>query len=71
MKKEKDFLKVHKTAFKSLVKQNGIRLGSDVTITHFNEIFNVHQTYATLDESIKVLLYEYYIYKIKHKEMEK
>ena len=42
MKKEKDHLKIHKTAFKALVKQNGIRLGSDVSMAHFNDIFNAH-----------------------------
>lgn len=42
VKEEKDQLKLHKSAFKSLVKQNGIRLGSDVSQENFNDVFNVH-----------------------------
>ena len=42
VKREKEHLKLHKSAFKSLVKTNGIRLGSDVSQVTFNDVFNVH-----------------------------
>ena len=64
-------LKLHKSSFKSLVKQNGIRLGSDVSQGHFEDVFNPHNSFAELPVEVKILLYEYYIHKIKHKEIEK
>ena len=42
VRKERDQLKLHKSAFKGLVKQHGIRLGSDVTQDNFSDVFNVH-----------------------------
>lgn len=71
VREEKDSLKHHKSNFKQLVKQNCIRMGSDVTFAQFEANLATFEWYSGQPKEIKVLLYEYYVYKIRHKEIEK
>ena len=71
VRQEKDLLKHHKSSFKQLVKHNCIRLGSDVAFENFKAALERHEWYLEQPDNIKVLLYEYYVYKIKHKEQER
>lgn len=68
---EKMILNNHKSNFKQLVKQNSIRMGSDVTYDYFDTILGTYEWYNQQTKQVKVLLYEYYVYKIRHKEIEK
>lgn len=71
VKQEKDLLKHHKSSFKNIVKQNSIRMGSDTVYSQFNATLTPYPWFESQPENIKVLLYEYYVYKINHKEQEK
>lgn len=71
MRQEKDVLKSHKSNFKQLIKQNSIRMGSDVTFSQFEGVLQAHEWYTQQPQNIKVLLFEYYVFKIKHKEQER
>ncbi len=68
VKEEKDLLKHHKSSFKNMVKQNSIRMGSDTQFTQFDTSLSAHAWFSEQPQNIKILLYEYYVYKIKHKE---
>ena len=71
VRQEKDPLKHHKRNFKSLVKQNSIHLKSDVSFESFQQVLSAHDWFSQQPDNIKVLLFEYYVYKIRHKEIEK
>ena len=45
IKEEKDVLKLHKSDFKQLVKQNSIRMGSDVTFSQFETVISSFSWY--------------------------
>lgn len=59
-KEEKDLLKEHKSAFKQLIKSNGIRFPSDVTFPTFNARLEVFDSFKDLSTKVKILLHEYY-----------
>jgi hypothetical protein len=59
-KEEKDVLKEHKSAFKQLIKSNGIRFPSDVTFSAFNCRLEVFDSFKDLSTRVKILLHEYY-----------
>lgn len=46
MRQEKDLLKNHKSQFKQLVKQNSIRMGSDVTLAQFKDVLEKYEWFA-------------------------
>jgi len=71
VKEEKDLLKEHKSAFKQLIKSNGIRFPSDVTFPTFSARLEVFDSFKDLSTRVKILLHEYYQYKIGLKEREK
>ena len=64
-------LKNHKSSFKQLVKKNSIRMGSDVSQAHFEGALESFEWFTSQPSNIKVLLFEYYIFKIRHKEQER
>ena len=70
-KEEKENLRVYKSAFKQLIKSNGIRFSSDVPFSSFNGRLEAFDSYKDLNTKTKILLHEYYQYKIGLKEKEK
>jgi len=46
VRQEKELLKNHKSTFKQLVKQNSIRMGSDVTLAQFDGVLQGHEWFA-------------------------
>lgn len=46
-------------------------MGSDTVYSQFNATLTPYPWFESQPENIKVLLYEYYVYKINHKEQEK
>ena len=68
---EKENLKEYKRSFKQLIKSNGIRFASDVPFPSFNTRLEAYDSYKDLNTKTKVLLHEYYQYKIGLKEKEK
>jgi regulatory protein YycH of two-component signal transduction system YycFG len=60
VKEEKDVLKEHKSAFKTLIKSNGIRFPSDVPYSAFCARLEVFDSFKNLSMRVKVLLHEYY-----------
>jgi len=68
---EKELLKQHKSTFKSLIKNNNIRFDKDVKFTEFDEFLTKYPQYTELDDQAKMLLHEYYLYKVAQKEQEK
>jgi len=59
-KEEKDVLKEHKSAFKQLIKSNGIRFPSDVSFLAFDGRLEGFDSYKELSSRVKILLHEYY-----------
>lgn len=70
-KEEKENLRIYKSPFKQLIKSNGIRFSSDVTFPSFNTRLEAFESYRDLNTKTKILLHEYYQYKIGLKEKEK
>lgn len=46
-------------------------MGSDITFAQFEANLATFGWYQEQSKEVKVLLYEYYVYKIRHKEIEK
>ena len=46
-------------------------MSSDVSFESFQQVLSTHDWYSQQPDNIKVLLFEYYVYKIRHKELEK
>jgi len=69
MEEEREVLKKLKPMLKSLVKGNGVRF-SDSEFTTFDSTLSTYEEYVLLSDMEKILLHEYYLEKLRQKEVE-
>ena len=73
-KEQKDLLKKHKDAFKQIVKTNQLRFPTDIQFEDFNTAikkFSIYETQSPVNDSVRHLLLDYYVYKVKQKQADK
>lgn len=68
IEEENEILKSVKPQFKTLIKENGIRFANTSFLT-FDQTLQEYPEYSKMNQIEKNLLHEYYLEKVKQKEL--